>query len=76
MSQSSGSSPASAPSRILPILFALVFIGGAIACLFIGPVVSGGMLSGFVLTAIGVVWMTLSFRSAKGSQLAQVSSTR
>src|SRR4051812_4345722 len=56
-------------------LLRYLLLGGAIACLFVGPFVRGGMLSGFVLTAIGVVWMTLSFRSAKGSQLAQVSST-
>jgi hypothetical protein len=52
-----------------------MLIAIALACLFVGPFFSNGTISGFVLTAIGVVWITLSFRSAKNSQMAQASSS-
>jgi hypothetical protein len=62
--------------RDLTLSAMLRFILGstALACLLIGPL-SNGMVSGFVLTAVGVVWITLSFRSAKSSQMAQASSS-
>jgi hypothetical protein len=47
----------------------------ALACLLVGPFSSLGTISGMVLTAVGVIWITLSFRSAKTSQLAQASSS-
>src|SRR4051812_40581147 len=59
----------------LSALLRFVLVSAAIACLFLGPLINGGMLSGFVLTAVGVVWITLSFRSAKSSQMAQASSS-
>src|SRR5438552_17590277 len=59
----------------LSALLRFVLVALALACLFVGPLINNGMLSGFVLTAIGVIWITLSFRSAKSSQMAQASSS-
>ena len=47
----------------------------ALVCLLVGPFGRFGTMSGMVLTAVGVIWVTLSFRSAKTSQLAQASSS-
>src|SRR4051794_10808078 len=52
-----------------------MLLGAALACLFVGPFVSSGTLSGFALMLIGVIWVTLSFRSARNSQIAQMSSS-
>lgn len=52
-----------------------LLLGAALACLLVGPFVTGGTLSGFVLLVIGVIWLALSFRSARGSQMAQMSSS-
>src|SRR5207253_509564 len=59
----------------LSALLRFVLLGGALACLLAGPMLSAGMLSGVALAVIAVIWMTLSFRSARGSQLAQLSSS-
>jgi hypothetical protein len=59
----------------LSALLRFVLAATALACLFLGPLLNGGMLSGFVLTAVGVIWVALSFRSAKSSQMAQESSS-
>lgn len=59
----------------LSAMLRFVLLAGAAACLLVGPIVNGGLLSGLALTVIGVIWMTLSFRSARSSQLAQASSS-
>src|SRR5581483_10473346 len=59
----------------LSAMLRFVLISLALACLFVGPLLNNSTLSGFVLTAVGVIWITLSFRSAKTSQLAQASSS-
>jgi len=58
----------------LSALLRFVLTAAALACLFVGPFFTGA-ISGFVLTAIGVIWVTLSYRSARSSQMAQASSS-
>ena len=55
----------------LGALVRLMLIGAALICLLIGPFVGKGFDSSIALFAIGMVWLVLSFRSARGSQLAQ-----
>src|SRR5438067_4527402 len=52
-----------------------LLVGVALACLLVGPFVNAGTLILFVLLTIGVIWVALSFRSARGSQMAQMSSS-
>jgi hypothetical protein len=59
----------------LSALLRYTLLAGALACLLVGPIINVGMLSGLVLTIIGVIWVTLSFRSAKSSQMTQASSS-
>lgn len=59
----------------LSALIRYALLVAALACLFIGPFVNVGSLSGWALTLIGVIWITLSFRSARNSHLSQVSSS-
>ena len=47
--------------------------GGAVACLVLGPILSAGFVTGIVLSIIGVLWFTLSMRSAQGSQMVNMS---
>lgn len=47
-----------------------LLLGAALACLLVGPFVGSGFPLTLTITAIGVVWLVLSYRSAKGSSIA------
>ncbi|HEX3356213.1 MAG TPA: hypothetical protein VHS31_04450 [Tepidisphaeraceae bacterium] len=59
----------------LAALIRYALMAGALFCLVIGPLITGGMLSSVILVAIGVLWITLTLRSARGSQMAHLSSS-
>jgi hypothetical protein len=59
----------------LAALIRYALMAGALFCLLVGPLITGGMLSSLILVAIGVIWITLTLRSARGSHMAQMSST-
>ena len=50
------------------VKFALV--GGAMACVFLGPVLGWRGDAGLALAGLGVAWIVLSYRSMKGSRWA------
>src|SRR3954451_8321545 len=59
----------------LSALLRYTLLAGAMACLIVGPFINAGLPVGAVLTVIGVIWVTLTFRSAKSSQMTQASSS-
>ncbi len=54
----------------LSSLLKAALAGAALLCLLVGPMYGAGFPMTFAVVVIGAVWLTLSYRSAKGSSLA------
>ncbi len=50
-----------------------VLLAGALFCLLSGPMLNGGIVNIVVLIGIIAIWVSLSARSARGSQMAHLS---
>lgn len=55
---------------LLGTLLRFALVATALACLFVGPVVGAGLGGTLMLLLVGVVWLSLGMKSARGQQLA------